>query len=147
MEKMESKIFRETSTEKQYILSCLLFLPVLIYYNKWCFNSVLAIQLSTAPSLILAKKKNKQTTKKTNKEKTNKTKGAIRCNVRSSSVSHHDRGEIIFTSLIFEFCPQNEHSQKICWDWCKQTRKTYFNQSERREVLSLPIRIRFTLPE
>lgn len=92
MEKMESKIFRETSTEKQYILSCLLFLPVLIYYNKWCFNSVSAIQLSTAPSLILAKKK-------TNKEKTNKTKGAIGCNVRSSSVSHHDRGEIIFTSL------------------------------------------------
>ena len=108
MEKMESKIFRETSTEKQYILSCLLLLPVLIYYNKWCFNSVLAIQLSTAPSLILAKKKNKQTTKKTNKEKTNKTKGAIGCNVRSSSVSHHDRGEIIFTSLIFEFCPQSK---------------------------------------
>lgn len=95
---MVSKIFRETSTEKQYILSCLLFLPVLIYYNKWCFNSVLAIQLSTAPSLILAKKK-QTNNKKTNKEKTNKTKGAIECNVRSSSVSHHDRGEIIFTSL------------------------------------------------
>ena len=67
MEKMESKIFRETSTEKQYILSCLLFLPVLIYYNKWCFNSVLAIQLSTAPSLILAKKK--RTKKKQTKQK------------------------------------------------------------------------------
>lgn len=71
MEKMESKIFRETSTEKQYILSCLLFLPVLIYYNKWCFNSVLAIQLSTAPSLILAKKKtNKQQKKRTKKKQT-----------------------------------------------------------------------------
>ena len=105
---MVSKIFRETSTEKQYILSCLLFLPVLIYYNKWCFNSVLAIQLSTAPSLILAKKKTNKQQKKTNKEKTNKTKGAIGCNVRSSSVSHHDRGEIIFTSLIFEFCPQSK---------------------------------------
>ena len=67
MEKMESKIFRETSTEKQYILSCLLFLPVLIYYNKWCFNSVSAIQLSTAPSLILAKKKNQQNKNKQNK--------------------------------------------------------------------------------
>lgn len=67
MEKMESKIFRETSTEKQYILSCLLFLPVLIYYNKWCFNSVSAIQLSTAPSLILAKKK--RTKKKQTKQK------------------------------------------------------------------------------
>ena len=68
---MESKIFRETSTEKQYILSCLLFLPVLIYYNKWCFNSVLAIQLSTAPSLILAKKKtNKQQKKRTKKKQT-----------------------------------------------------------------------------
>lgn len=71
---MVSKIFRETSTEKQYILSCLLFLPVLIYYNKWCFNSVLAIQLSTAPSLILAKK-NKQTTKKRTKKKKTKQKG------------------------------------------------------------------------
>lgn len=71
---MVSKIFRETSTEKQYILSCLLFLPVLIYYNKWCFNSVLAIQLSTAPSLILAKK-NKQTTKKRTKKKQTKQKG------------------------------------------------------------------------
>ena len=68
---MESKIFRETSTEKQYILSCLLFLPVLIYYNKWCFNSVLAIQLSTAPSLILANKKtNKQQKKRTKKKQT-----------------------------------------------------------------------------
>ena len=68
---MVSKIFRETSTEKQYILSCLLFLPVLIYYNKWCFNSVLAIQLSTAPSLILAKKKtNKQQKKRTKKKQT-----------------------------------------------------------------------------
>ena len=104
---MVGKIFRETSTEKQYILSCLLFLPVLIYYNKWCFNSVLAIQLSTAPSLILAKKKNKQTTKK-KRTKKKQTKGAIGCNVRSSSVSHHDRGEIIFTSLIFEFCPQSK---------------------------------------
>ena len=103
---MVGKIFRETSTEKQYILSCLLFLPVLIYYNKWCFNSVLAIQLSTAPSLILAKKKtNKQQKKRTKKKQ---TKGAIGCNVRSSSVSHHDRGEIIFTSLIFEFCPQSK---------------------------------------
>ena len=64
---MVSKIFRETSTKKQYILSCLLFLPVLIYYNKWCFNSVLAIQLSTAPSLILAKKK--RTKKKQTKQK------------------------------------------------------------------------------
>ena len=64
---MVSKIFRETSTKKQYILSCLLFLPVLIYYNKWCFNSVSAIQLSTAPSLILAKKK--RTKKKQTKQK------------------------------------------------------------------------------
>ena len=71
---MVSKIFRETSTEKQYILSCLLFLPVLIYYNKWCFNSVSAIQLSTAPSLILAKKKTKQTTKKRTKKKQTKQK-------------------------------------------------------------------------
>lgn len=70
---MVSKIFRETSTEKQYILSCLLFLPVLIYYNKWCFNSVLAIQLSTAPSLILAKKKNKQ--QKNEKKQQTKQKG------------------------------------------------------------------------
>lgn len=84
---MVSKIFQETSTEKQYILSCLLFLPVLIYYNKWCFNSVLAIHLSTAPILILAKKKNNK--QQTNKEKTNKTKGAIECNVRSSSLSDH----------------------------------------------------------
>lgn len=83
MEKMESKIFRETSTEKQYILSCLLFLPVLIYYNKWCFNSVLAIQLSTAPSLILAKKKNKQTTKKNEqrKNKHNKRRNWMQCKV------------------------------------------------------------------
>ena len=73
MEKMESKIFRETSTEKQYILSCLLFLPVLIYYNKWCFNSVLAIQLSTAPSSILAKK-NKQTNNKKKRTKKKQTK-------------------------------------------------------------------------
>lgn len=73
---MVGKIFRETSTEKQYILSCLLFLPVLIYYNKWCFNSVLAIQLSTAPSLILAKKKNKQTTKK-NEQRKNKQKAQL----------------------------------------------------------------------
>lgn len=65
---MVSKIFQETSTEKQYILSCLLFLPVLIYYNKWCFNSVLAIHLSTAPILILTKKK-QQTTKKQTKQK------------------------------------------------------------------------------
>ena len=72
---MVGKIFRETSTEKQYILSCLLFLPVLIYYNKWCFNSVLAIQLSTAPSLILAKK-NKQTTKK-NEQRKNKQKAQL----------------------------------------------------------------------
>lgn len=106
MEKMVGKIFRETSTEKQYIFSCLLFLPVLIYYNKWCFNSVLAIQLSTAPSLILAKKK--QTNNKKKRTKKKQTKGAIGCNVRSSSVSHHDRGEIIFTSLIFEFCPQSK---------------------------------------
>jgi len=105
---MVSKIFRETSTEKQYILSCLLFLPVLIYYNKWCFNSVSAIQLSTAPSLILAKKTKQTNNKKTNKEKTNKTKAAIEYNVRSSSVSRHDRGEIIFTSLIFESCPQSK---------------------------------------
>ena len=103
---MVGKIFRETSTEKQYILSCLLFLPVLIYYNKWCFNSVLAIQLSTAPSLILAKKN--QTNNKKKRTKKKQTKGAIGCNVRSSSVSHHDRGEIIFTSLIFEFCPQSK---------------------------------------
>lgn len=68
---MVGKIFRETSTGKQYIFSCLLFLPVLIYYNKWCFNSVLAIQLSTAPSLILAKKKtNKQQKKRTKKKQT-----------------------------------------------------------------------------
>ena len=72
---MVGKIFRETSTEKQYIFSCLLFLPVLIYYNKWCFNSVLAIQLSTAPSLILAKK-NKQTTKK-NEQRKNKQKAQL----------------------------------------------------------------------
>ena len=71
---MVSKIFRETSTEKQYVLSCLLFLPVLICYNKWCFNSVSAIQLSTAPSLILAKKKTKQTTKKRTKKKQTKQK-------------------------------------------------------------------------
>lgn len=76
MEKMESKIFRETSTEKQYILSCLLFLPVLIYYNKWCFNSVSAIQLSTAPSLILAKKKNEQ-----RKNKQNKRRNWMQCKV------------------------------------------------------------------
>lgn len=83
MEKMESKIFRETSTEKQYILSCLLFLPVLIYYNKWCFNSVLAIQLSTAPSLILAKKKtNKQQKKRTKKkQKQNKRRNRMQCKV------------------------------------------------------------------
>lgn len=83
MEKMESKIFRETSTEKQYILSCLLFLPVLIYYNKWCFNSVLAIQLSTAPSLILAKKQ-KQTNNKKNeqrKNKQNKRRNWMQCKV------------------------------------------------------------------
>lgn len=72
---MVGKIFRETSTEKQYILSCLLFLPVLIYYNKWCFNSVLAIQLSTAPSLILAKKK--QTNNKKNEQRKNKQKAQL----------------------------------------------------------------------
>ena len=77
---MESKIFRETSTEKQYILSCLLFLPVLIYYNKWCFNSVLAIQLSTAPSLILAKKKtNKQQKNEQRKNKQNKRRNWMQC--------------------------------------------------------------------
>lgn len=83
MEKMESKIFRETSTEKQYILSCLLFLPVLIYYNKWCFNSVLAIQLSTAPSLILAKKKktNKQQKNEQRKNKQNKRRNWMQCKV------------------------------------------------------------------
>lgn len=73
---MVGKIFRETSTEKQYILSCLLFLPVLIYYNKWCFNSVLAIQLSTAPSLILAKKK-QQTNNKKNEQRKNKQKAQL----------------------------------------------------------------------
>ena len=82
MAKMESKIFRETSTEKQYILSCLLSLPVLIYYNKWCFNSVLAIQLSTAPSLILAKKKktnNKKNEQRKNKQ--NKRRNWTQCKV------------------------------------------------------------------
>ena len=77
---MVGKIFRETSTEKQYIFSCLLFLTVLIYYNKWCFNSVLAIQLSTAPSLILAKKTNKQTNKqqkKRTKKKQTKQKAQL----------------------------------------------------------------------
>ena len=82
---MVSKIFQETSTEKQYILSCLLFLSVLIYYNKWCFNSVLAIQLSTVLISIFTKKKNKQTTKTRTKQK--QTKHAIKGNVTSSSVS------------------------------------------------------------
>ena len=71
---MVSKIFQETSTEKQYILSCLLFLSVLIYYNKWCFNSVLAIQLSTVLISIFTKKKKQTNNKNTNKAKTNKTR-------------------------------------------------------------------------
>ena len=70
---MVSKIFQETSTEKQYILSCLLFLSVLIYYNKWCFNCF-GNPAFNSTYFDFYQKKKQTNNKNTNKAKTNKTR-------------------------------------------------------------------------